>query len=164
VAGSGRSTSPAWVRSFPIVNANAERAPFADESFDIVFCDHGAMTYADPRRTVPEAARLLRAGGLLAFNMTSPFHFLCWDTEGERADECLHRDYFGMRSWDEESVDFQLPYGEWIRLFRQNGLEVEDLIEPRPGPRATSTYDLITFEWARRFPAENLWKLRKRVD
>jgi SAM-dependent methyltransferase len=150
--------------SFPIVNANAERAPFADESFDIVFCDHGAMTYADPRRTVPEAARLLRAGGLLAFNMTSPFHFLCWDTEGERADECLHRDYFGMRSWDEESVDFQLPYGEWIRLFRQNGLEVEDLIEPRPGPRATSTYDLITFEWARRFPAENLWKLRKRVD
>jgi ubiquinone/menaquinone biosynthesis C-methylase UbiE len=26
----------------PFVNANAERAPFADESFDIVFCDHGA--------------------------------------------------------------------------------------------------------------------------
>jgi SAM-dependent methyltransferase len=24
----------------PFVNANAERAPFADESFDIVFCDH----------------------------------------------------------------------------------------------------------------------------
>ncbi|MEW6058683.1 MAG: class I SAM-dependent methyltransferase [Actinomycetota bacterium] len=148
---------------FPIVSANAERAPFADESFDVVFCDHGAMTFADPRRTVPEASRLLRPGGLFAFNIASSLIFLCWDTEGERADERLHRDYFGMHKWDEESVDFQLPYGEWIRLFRSNGLEVEDLIEPRPGPRARSTYDLATLEWARRFPAESIWKLRKRV-
>jgi SAM-dependent methyltransferase len=149
--------------SLPLVSANAERPPFADESFDVVFCDHGAMTFADPRRTVPEVARMLRPGGLFAFNITSPFHFLCWDTERERADERLHREYFRMRRWDGESVDFQLPYGEWIRLFRENGLEVEDLIELRPGPRARSTYDLITLEWARRFPAENLWKLRKRM-
>ncbi len=39
--------------AFPIVNADAEATPFADESFDIVFCDHGAMTFADPYRTVP---------------------------------------------------------------------------------------------------------------
>jgi hypothetical protein len=29
----------------------------------IVFCDHGAMNFADPYRTVPEVARLLRPGG-----------------------------------------------------------------------------------------------------
>jgi Methylase involved in ubiquinone/menaquinone biosynthesis len=38
----------------PFVNANAERTPFADASFDVVFCDHGAMTFADP---YPHGAR-----------------------------------------------------------------------------------------------------------
>ena len=32
---------------------------------------------------------------------------------------------------DGEEVSFQLPYGEWIRLFRANGFVVEDLIEPQ---------------------------------
>ena len=30
----------------PLVNADAERLPFADRSFDVVMCDHGAMTFA----------------------------------------------------------------------------------------------------------------------
>ncbi len=147
----------------PLVAADAEHAPFADASFDIVFCDHGALTFADPFRAVPEAARLLRPGGLLAFNIASPFHFLAWNTEEERSDERLHRDYFGMRSWDELTVDFQLPYGEWIRLFRANELEIEDLIEPRPAVNARTTYtEFVELSWARRWPAENIWKLRKR--
>ncbi len=147
----------------PLVAADAECAPFADASFDVVFCDHGALTFADPHRAVPEAARLLRPGGLLAFNIASPFHFLSWNTEEERSDEGLHRDYFGMRSWDEDSVDFQLPYGEWIRLFRANELEIEDLIEPRPAANARTTYtEFVELAWARRWPAENIWKLRKR--
>ena len=35
--------------------ASAERVPFRDASFDLVFCDHGAMSFCDPDRTVPEA-------------------------------------------------------------------------------------------------------------
>ena len=149
--------------SFPLVNADAERTPFAGESFDIVFCDHGAATFADPYRSVPEAARLLRPGGLFAFNIESPIHFVCWNEEIERVDDRLHLDYFGMRRWeDRESVNFQLPQGEWIRLFRANGFEVEDLIEPRPPANARTTYpDFSPLEWARRWPGENIWKLRK---
>ncbi len=63
---------------FSLVLASGEAVPFADASFDIVFCDHGAMSFADPTRTVPEAARLLRPGGLLAFNMTSPLLWRFW--------------------------------------------------------------------------------------
>jgi SAM-dependent methyltransferase len=149
---------------FPVVNADAERTPLADASFDIVICDHGAMSFADPFRTVPEAARVLRPGGLFAFNVASAFHFVCWDDEADRVGDRLVHDYFGMRKWDEESVDFMLPYGEWIRLFRANGFEVEDLIELRPPARARSTYEFYApREWARRFPAENIWKLRKQT-
>lgn len=149
--------------SFPLVNADAERTPFADESFDIVFCDHGATTFADPYRSVAEAARLLRTGGLFAFNIETPIHFVCWNDEIERVDDRLHLDYFGMRKWeDRESVNFQLPQGEWIRLFRANGFEVEDLIEPRPPANARTTYrDYTELGWARRWPGENIWKLRK---
>ncbi|HSJ50070.1 MAG TPA: class I SAM-dependent methyltransferase, partial [Actinomycetota bacterium] len=150
-------------RPVPFVAGDAERLPFGDERFDVVMCDHGAMTFADPRRTVPEVARVLRPGGLFAFGHASPFQFVCWDDAKDRVTERLARDYFDMRPWDQETVDFMLPYGEWIRLFRGNGLEVEDLIEPRPAAGARTTYPWFApLRWARRFPSENIWKLRKR--
>ena len=34
----------------PLVRGDAEELPFADERFDLVFCDHGATTFTDPRR------------------------------------------------------------------------------------------------------------------
>jgi SAM-dependent methyltransferase len=150
--------------SLPLVQASAENVPLADASFDIVFCDYGAMTFADPRRTVPETARLLRPGGLLAFSHASPILDLCWDEAGERAGERLRTDYFGLHRLESpDTVSFQLPYGEWITLFRANGLEVEALIEPRPAAAAVSSYrDEGEREWSRRWPAECIWKARKR--
>jgi len=49
-----------------------------------------------------------------------------------------------------------------IRLLRDCGLEVEDLLEPRPGPDATTRYPFVTLDWARRWPCEEVWKARKR--
>jgi SAM-dependent methyltransferase len=146
----------------PLVNADAEHLPFADAAFDVVMCDHGAMTFADPFRTVPEVARVLRPGGTFAFCHASPFHFACWDDSRDGVTERLARDYFGMRVWDQETVDFMLPYGEWIRLFRTSGFEIEDLIEPRPGANARTTYPWYApLAWARRFPSESIWRLRR---
>jgi SAM-dependent methyltransferase len=148
---------------FPLVHASAESVPLPDASFDIVFCDHGAMSFADPERTVPEAARLLRPGGLFAFNMATPILELCWDDELDAAQESLRRTYFEMRGGeDDDTVVFQLPYGEWIKLFRRCGFEIEELIEIRPDENAESTYgEYVRLAWARRWPAENIWKLRK---
>lgn len=149
---------------FPLVNGDAELLPFADSSFDIAFCDHGAMTFADPHRTVPEVARVLRPRGLFAFNVASPLLWLTIaDGDDAPAGSELRRDYFGMRRgvW-EGTIEFQLPYGEWIRLFRSSGFEVLDLIELRPPARSRTTYpDFVPHEWARRWPAENIWKLQK---
>lgn len=151
---------------FPLVEASAEDVPLPDARFDIVFCDWGAMTFCDPQRTVPEAARLLRLGGLFAFATATPIQFLCLDVKTDEQTERLVNDYFGMRSLEwEDSVDFQLTYGDWLRLFRQNGLEVEDLIETRPAEGMTSTYRTEAENaWARRWPMENIWRLRKRAS
>ena len=141
---------------FPLVHASAEAVPLPDASFDVVFCDHGAMSFADPYRTVPEVARLLRPGGLFAFSHHSPIETICWPLDAEEVGERLALDYFGMHVIDDgEEVSFNLPFGEWIRLFRANGFVVEDLIEPQPAPDATSSYrSAASLAWARRWPAE----------
>src|SRR6476660_8755722 len=148
---------------FPLIHGSAEAVPLPDASFDIVFCDHGAMTFADPYRTVPEAARLLRPGGLFAFSHHSPIETIHWALGEETVGEKLVIDYFGMHHFnDGEESYFQLPYGEWIRLFRANGFIVEDLIEPRPPEGATSSYrNPDEIAWARRWPAEEIWRLRR---
>lgn len=150
--------------AFPLIHGSAESVPLPAESFDVVFCDHGALTFADPRKVVPEAARLLRTGGLLAFSRSSPFAAVC-EGEDERVHPVLNRDYFGLHELDDgEVVTYELPYGEWIRLLRSSRLEVEDLIEPRPAEDAVSTYwDEAEREWARRWPSESIWKARKRA-
>jgi SAM-dependent methyltransferase len=150
--------------SFPLVHASAESTGLPDESFDIVFCDHGAMSFADPHRTVPEAARLLRAGGLLAFSMHTPLADLTWEPGNDNPTDRLTTDYWDLRTVEEpgEPVAFQLPYGAWISLFRAGGLLIEDLIELRPAPDATSSYcDETDHKWARRWPLEHIWRLRR---
>jgi hypothetical protein len=55
-----------------------------------------------------------------------------------------------------------LGHGDWIRLFLANGLRVVDLLELRPPANAWTTY--LTYappEWARRWPAEQIWKVEK---
>jgi len=148
---------------FPLVHASAEAVPLPDASFDIVFCDHGAMSFADPYLTVPEVARLLRPGGLFAFCHSTPIVEITWPDGAERAGDRLVHDYFGLHRMESpDEISFQLPYGEWIRLFRAHGFEILDLIEPRPEPDATSSYrDDIEREWSRRWPAESIWRVRK---
>ena len=98
-----------------------------------------------PYRWVPEAARLLRPGGRLAFLVNGTFQILTipdYEADGPSGDRLL-RPYFGMHrfEWpDDDSVEFHLGYGDWIRLLRANGFEVEDLIEVQPAPGATTNW------------------------
>jgi len=152
---------------FPLVRASAEDVPLPDASFDVVFCDHGGMTFGDPYLTVPEAARLLRPGGLFAFSHSTPFTMCCWSDDWEQVERRLTRPYFGMHRFDElpdEPVEYNLPYGEWIRLFRENGFRIEALVEVRPPEAAETTYRTSEeTEWARSWPMEAIWKCTKRT-
>jgi SAM-dependent methyltransferase len=150
---------------FPLVHASAEATGLPDGSFDIVFCDFGAMTFTDPANSVPEASRLLRPGGLFVFSVLTPILDMVWPAGLEHPGERLALDYWeGIRRFEEpgEPIAFQLPYGEWIALFRQNGLTVESLIELRPPADAVSSYRSVEDrEWARRWPMEQIWRLRR---
>jgi SAM-dependent methyltransferase len=151
---------------FPLLQADAEAVPFPSASFDLAISEYGAALWCDPYRWIAEAARVLKPGGQLIFMTNSPLLMLVTpdsDEEGPAA-VTLIRDYFGMYrvEWpDSPGVEFHPTYGEWIRVLRSNGFDVEDLIEVQPPEGSVSRYTFVTLEWARRWPAENIWKARK---
>ena len=150
---------------FPLIEAAAEDVPLPDASFDLAVSEYGASIWADPYRWVPEAARLLRPGGRLMFLVNGLLLTLCSPDAEEPASDRLVRPYFGIHrlEWsDDESVNFYLGYGDWIRLLRSSGFDVEDLVELRPAEDATTDFPYVTLEWARQWPSEEVWKARKR--
>jgi SAM-dependent methyltransferase len=152
---------------FPLLHGNAETVPYADASFDFAISEYGACLWADPERWVPEAARLLRPGGQLVFLVNSFLMSLCTPPEdGVAATDRLLRPAFGLYriEWPGEvGVEFHLMHGEWIRLLRRSGFEVEDLVELRPREDATRRFPFVTLEWARQWPCEEVWKARRNV-
>ena len=57
----------------------------------------------------------------------------------------------------------RVPPSYWIRLLREHGFDIEDLIELSPPEGATTTYDqFVPYKWARHWPAEEIWRARKR--
>lgn len=149
----------------PLVLGSAERLPFDDASFDLVLSDHGATTFSRPELAITEAARVLRSGGVFVFCGASPLLDIAWNNETREIDDRLHANYFDLYRLDDEEASatyYQLSYGNWVRLFRDSGLLIDDLIEIRPPAGAETTYaDYVDLDWARRWPAENLWRLRK---
>jgi ubiquinone/menaquinone biosynthesis C-methylase UbiE len=150
---------------FPLVRGSIERLPFRASWFDLVFCDWGAMTFADPRKSIPECARVLRRGGRFVFATASPMRNVTLDRRADRQVARLVRPYFGdyrVEYGPNEAVEFHPPYGVWIELLRQNGLVVDRLIETRPTPGQGSKYlSRSDAKWARSWPIEAIWKLTK---
>jgi SAM-dependent methyltransferase len=151
---------------FPLVEAPAEQVPLPDASFDLALSEYGASLWADPHRWLAEAARLLRPHGRLVFLTNSTLVILCAPDEG-MAQERLLRPQFGLYrlEWpDTEGVEYHLAHGDWIRLLREHGFEVEALHELQaPADAATHHhYDYVSAEWAQRWPCEDLWVARKR--
>ena len=149
---------------FPLVRAAAEYLPFAEDSFDLAISEYGAAIWADPYKWIPEVARVLRPGAELVFLGNSSILMLCAAEEDEEpASERLIRPQFGMHriDWTEpECTEFHLSHGDWIHLLRANGFEILELLEVRPPEGASTRYSFVSFEWARQWPCEEVWRAR----
>ena len=149
-----------------LVEAFGEEVPLPDASFDLVVSEYGASIWADPYRWIPEAARLLRPGGELVFLCNSTLAILCSPEEDVPTVETLQRPQFGMYrfQWPNSGVEYHLSHGEWIRLLGANGFEILDLIEVQApaGAQTHEHYDYVTAGWGRKWPAEEIWRARRR--
>jgi SAM-dependent methyltransferase len=150
---------------FSLIEANAEDVPLSDEGFDLAVSEYGASIWCDPYRWIPEAHRLLRPGGRLVFLRSSPLLILCAVEEPDSTSETLQRAQRGMYrlEWPDGGVEFHLPHGELLRLLRETGFEVEGLVElyAPDGGETHPYYSYVTANWARQWPAEEIWAARK---
>lgn len=163
---SARTFQQEFGLEFPLWHGNAEQVPAPDASFDLAISEYGASIWCDPYLWIPEAARLLRPGGQLIFLVNGVIAVLTFpdDDPDAPAGERLVRPYFGMHRFEwpgEDSVDFHIPHGEMIALLRRSGFDIERLIEVRPPEGSTTNFPLVTLEWARQWPCEEIWMARK---
>jgi SAM-dependent methyltransferase len=153
---------------FELIEASAEDVPLPDESFDLAVSEYGASIWCDPQRWIAEAARLLRPGGRLVFLCNSTLSILCSPDEGKVGAALVRsQSELGRIAWpgEDEGVNYHLPHGEMIRVLSENGLVVEALHERLASETSEEHeyYDFIPAEWARRWPAEEIWVARKPV-
>ena len=147
--------------TFPLVHGDAEQVPLASGLFDLVVSEHGAAAWCDPERWLPEAARLLRPGGRLVFLTNSNLSSLCVPAQGGVAGDRLLR---GQREahrvqWPGGGIEFHPSHGEWVRQLRSSGFVIEAMHEiyaPDDG-LDHPFYEIVSQEWATRWPAEELW-------
>lgn len=164
LAHAGRRVDAAAV-PVPLVCASGEAVPFRPASFDLVFCDHGALSFCDPDAALAECARLLRDGGRLVFCHTTPLLYLTWDPARSRQTRRLQTRWRNRWRFDtaDGTIDFVWSHGEWIRAFRAYGFVIDDLIELMPPGDAATTYtEFVPARWARRWPAEQIWCVTRR--
>lgn len=152
------------------VHGVAESVPRPDASFDFALSEYGAAIWADPYAWIPEAHRILRPDGRLAFLGTGSWrHVFEPPTFDGILGEAAVRPYFGQHriEWVDEgpgedsSVEFNLPVSDWFRLFSDTGFEVLDFREIQAPPGADGVHFGIPAEWARRYPSEQAWVVRK---
>jgi SAM-dependent methyltransferase len=149
---------------FPLLEADGERLPLRESAVDLVVSEYGAGVWCDPRRWLPEAARVLRPGGRLVFLTTSPLAGLCVPEESGVAGDRLLRPQRGRFrvEWPTGGVEYHPGHGEWIGLLQSAGFVVESLRELYAPPTAATPdfYEIVTAEWASAWPAEDLWGAR----
>jgi SAM-dependent methyltransferase len=144
---------------------NAERTSLPDASFDLVFSEYGASIWCDPALWIADAARLLRPGGDLVFMRGTTLQMLCMPDEGQ-VGERLVRPQRGLYrlEWtdDDPGVEFHPGTGELFAILRSNGFELVDFRELFAPEDAVDHeyYSHVTAEWAKRWPDEEIWRLR----
>jgi SAM-dependent methyltransferase len=147
-----------------LVEANAEATGLPGDSFDLAVSEYGASIWCDPEKWLAEAARLLRVGGDLVFLRNATLAILCM-TDDDGPSETLQRPQRGLYrlEWTEPEpeVEFQPSHGDWIRLLRANGFEIERLVELYAADDAVDhEYYHSNAEWSKKWPSEEIWRAR----
>jgi SAM-dependent methyltransferase len=121
----------------PVVQADAQRLPFADASFDLACSAYGGVPFvSDSSAVMAEVARVLRPGGRWVFSTTHPFRWCFRDDPGPKG-LVVESSYFDRRAYVEQDEYGQATYvehhrmvGDRVREIVAAGLVLVDLVEP----------------------------------
>jgi SAM-dependent methyltransferase len=129
----------------PLVQAGAERLPFADASFDVACSAFGAVPFvAEPERVMREVVRVLRPGGRWVFAVNHPMRWMFSDDPGPDG-LTVQQSYFDRTPYVEIDAEGHATYvehhrtlGDRVRDVVAAGLVLDDVVEPEwPEDRET---------------------------
>jgi len=123
--------------AFPSVQADAQRLPFTDRSFDLAFSAYGAVPFvADSLAVMAEVARVLRPGGRWVFSVSHPIRWAFPDSPGAEG-LTASMSYFDRRPYVEFDAAGNATYaehhrtlGDRVRELVAAGFTLLDLVEP----------------------------------
>ena len=121
----------------PLVQAGAERLPFADGAFDLACSSFGAVPFvAEPERVMREVARVLTPGGRWVFAVNHPMRWMFSDDPGPDG-LVVSQSYFDRTPYvevDEKGtptyVEHHRTLGDRVRDVVAAGLVLDALVEP----------------------------------
>lgn len=150
------------------IEGNAEQTGLPDAAFDFAISEYGASIWCAPDTWLREAWRLLRPGGRLVFLGNHPLSLICSPLDGAPCDQTLHRPYRDMWGADWTEVEFEpsgvcfnLTFSGWMDLFAEIGFAVTKYQEIYAPEWAEGTRAAIPAEWAKAYPVEQVWHLKK---
>jgi SAM-dependent methyltransferase len=132
---------------FPLIQADAQRLPFASASFDLAFTAYGAVPFvADSAAVMSEVARVLLPGGRWVFSATHPIRWAFPDSPGPDGLTAT-MSYFDRSPYVEFDATGRATYaehhrtiGDRVRELTAAGFRLVDLVEPE-------WPDGLTAEW-----------------
>jgi SAM-dependent methyltransferase len=121
----------------PLVQAGAERLPFAEASFDLACSSFGAVPFvAEPDRVMREVARVLRPGGRWVFAVNHPMRWMFPDDPGVDG-LTVTQSYFDRTPYVEVDdagratyVEHHRTLGDRVRDIVSAGLVLDAIVEP----------------------------------
>jgi SAM-dependent methyltransferase len=121
----------------PVVQADAQRLPFAGGTFDLAFSAGGSIAFvADATAFLCEVGRVLRPGGRFVFATTHPARWAFLDEPNEAGLVAVHS-YFDRRAYVEQDdhgnatyIEHHRTLGDLIRCIAAANLRLIDLVEP----------------------------------
>ena len=120
----GCSVSTAWLT---LIHGNAEQVPYPDAELRPRDLRVRRVLVGRPVSLGPEAARLLRPGGALVFLVNSALLTLCAGGRRPRSERRLLRSAFEVSHRVARRYECRVPpvHGDWLRLLRRSGFEIE---------------------------------------
>lgn len=151
-----------------LVQANAERLPFADGSFDVACSAFGALPFVPSLEIVfTEVHRLLRQDAPWVFSVTHPMRWIFPDDPGPQG-LTVTQPYFDRTPYaevDEDGVATYVEYhrtvGDYVRALAATGFALEDLLEPEWPDGHTRTWGQWSPLRGRLFPGTAIFRTRR---
>jgi SAM-dependent methyltransferase len=154
----------------PLVQAGAERLPFADGVFDLACSAFGGVPFvADPAGVMREVHRVLRPGGRWVFSVNHPMRWMFSDDPGT-AGLTASQSYFDRSPYVEVDdrgmpgyVEHHRTIGDRVRDIVAAGLELLDLVEPEWPEELTETWGQWSPLRGALFPGTAIFICRKPI-